>query len=241
MAAVAAATPVAATPPRPARASSGQSAAVLSDPMMEELLAATGEQSASSGNRGGAVITGAAAAEGGSRSGPARSVRVSQADLGSVRSGSRRTSMTRGGGKRPEDTARPLSKGSRASSLRQDGDDSKGGAKSAEAAAGSRPFAARPIRVNNSVKGDVDDVVSKQEPDYVSLVATLRHEVAQLKQDLGLRDDAIQDLCDREKEMKLFLDHSRRDRSDAVDKNTRILVDRQKKYYQILVAKLRRE
>ncbi|KAJ3381378.1 hypothetical protein HDU84_005150 [Entophlyctis sp. JEL0112] len=77
--------------------------------------------------------------------------------------------------------------------------------------------------------------------NYVALVASLRHEISNLKKDLGVRDDAIVGLREREHDLKAYVDATKTKGKDMVDKNTRILLDRQKKAYQILVAKLRRE
>ncbi|KAJ3329639.1 hypothetical protein HDU76_007506 [Blyttiomyces sp. JEL0837] len=77
--------------------------------------------------------------------------------------------------------------------------------------------------------------------NYVSLVASLRREIVALRSEIGSRDSALEGLQSREKDLKNFVDMSKKMSKDAVDKNTRILLDRQKKAYQILVAKLRRE
>ncbi|KAI8799793.1 hypothetical protein BJ742DRAFT_844350 [Cladochytrium replicatum] len=77
--------------------------------------------------------------------------------------------------------------------------------------------------------------------EYFSLVASLRREVAQLKCAGNNREAVLADLKDKERQLKEALDAARDSVKDNLDKNTRILLDRQKKAYQILVAKLRRE
>ncbi|KAJ3246930.1 hypothetical protein HDU78_005792 [Chytriomyces hyalinus] len=79
------------------------------------------------------------------------------------------------------------------------------------------------------------------EINYVGIVASLRREISGLKKEMGLRDDAIVGLKEREHDLKSYVDASKTKGKDTIDKNTRILLDRQKKAYQILVAKLRRE
>jgi hypothetical protein len=77
--------------------------------------------------------------------------------------------------------------------------------------------------------------------NYVNLVASLRREIATLRSEIGLRDDALDTMKEKEHELKIYVEATKKIGKDAVIKNTRILLDRQKKAYQILVAKLRRE
>ncbi|KAJ3238901.1 CAP-Gly domain-containing linker protein 2 [Chytriomyces hyalinus] len=79
------------------------------------------------------------------------------------------------------------------------------------------------------------------EINYVGIVASLRREISGLKKEMGIRDDAIVGLKEREHDLKSYVESSKTKGKDTIDKNTRILLDRQKKAYQILVAKLRRE
>ncbi|KAI8622257.1 hypothetical protein BC830DRAFT_1089873 [Chytriomyces sp. MP71] len=92
---------------------------------------------------------------------------------------------------------------------------------------------------------DLDSSVAppSRGPDinYIGLVANLRRELAILKKEMGIRDDAIVSLKEREHDLRAYAEASRAKGKDSIDKNTRILLDRQKKAYQILVAKLRRE
>ncbi|KAJ3349959.1 hypothetical protein HDU83_000168 [Entophlyctis luteolus] len=67
--------------------------------------------------------------------------------------------------------------------------------------------------------------------NYVALVASLRHEISNLKKDLGVRDDAIVGLREREHDLKAYVDATKTKGKDMVDKNTRILLDRQKKKF----------
>ncbi|KAJ3030222.1 UNVERIFIED_CONTAM: hypothetical protein HDU68_009746 [Siphonaria sp. JEL0065] len=77
--------------------------------------------------------------------------------------------------------------------------------------------------------------------DYVGLISSLRREIALLKKEIGVRDDEIEGFKDKEQDLMNILELSKSKGSDVLYKNTRICLDRQKKAYQILVAKLRRE
>ncbi|KAJ3130562.1 hypothetical protein HK100_007990 [Physocladia obscura] len=79
------------------------------------------------------------------------------------------------------------------------------------------------------------------EINYVTLVSTLRREISNLRKEMGIRDDAIVSLKEKEHDLRAFVDSTKSKGKDLIDKNTRILLDRQKKAYQILVAKLRQE
>jgi hypothetical protein len=65
--------------------------------------------------------------------------------------------------------------------------------------------------------------------NYVSLIASLRREIYTLRHEIEVRDSALDSLKSRERELKTFVDLSKKKGEDAVDKNTRILLDRQKK------------
>ncbi|KAJ3073594.1 hypothetical protein HDU98_001189 [Podochytrium sp. JEL0797] len=80
-----------------------------------------------------------------------------------------------------------------------------------------------------------------KETDYVSLIGSLRQEIALLRKEIGLRDDKIEGLKEKEHDLMDILAMSKTKGTDVFYKNTRICLDRQKKAYQILVAKLRRE
>ncbi|KAJ3112663.1 hypothetical protein HDU96_004323 [Phlyctochytrium bullatum] len=82
---------------------------------------------------------------------------------------------------------------------------------------------------------------SKKDINYVALVASLRREITSLRSEIGIRDDALEEIQNHEQELRDYVEISKHLAKDAIDKNTRILLDRQKKAYQILVAKLRRE
>ncbi|KAJ3069934.1 hypothetical protein HDU98_007027 [Podochytrium sp. JEL0797] len=108
-----------------------------------------------------------------------------------------------------------------------------------------RPQSSKPKKVQAiEYKEYQPPTVSPQrgpEINYVGLVANLRHEITTLRKEMGIRDDAIVGLKEREHDLKAYADASKAKGKDSIDKNTRILLDRQKKAYQILVAKLRRE
>ncbi|KAI8805975.1 hypothetical protein BJ742DRAFT_392370 [Cladochytrium replicatum] len=103
-------------------------------------------------------------------------------------------------------------------------------------------------RVNSEHQGNAQPHMSgakvekkRLDSEYFSLVASLRREVAQLKCAGKNREAVLAVLKDKERQLKDALDAARDSVKDNLDKNTRILLDRQKTAYQILVAKLRRE
>ncbi|KAI8904230.1 hypothetical protein DFJ77DRAFT_515400 [Powellomyces hirtus] len=93
-------------------------------------------------------------------------------------------------------------------------------------------------------KAPRDELEMKRKKDATgqSLVLQLRNQVAALKQQLGERENAIDLLRSREAELRAANAMSPRAQTNhPLDKEARILYDRQKKAYQILVQKLRRE
>ncbi|KAJ3179776.1 hypothetical protein HK101_010002 [Irineochytrium annulatum] len=77
--------------------------------------------------------------------------------------------------------------------------------------------------------------------DYFTVVASLREEINLLRGEIGVRDDTLEELRQHDEDLREYVSLSKALCRDAIDKNTRVLLDRQKKSYQILVAKLRRE
>ncbi|KAJ3288294.1 Microtubule-associated tumor suppressor candidate 2 [Borealophlyctis nickersoniae] len=89
----------------------------------------------------------------------------------------------------------------------------------------------------------------KQEVNYSAIVSKLRREIQTLKEQLGQQEQTVEKLRTRERELRLQMTPDEKLERDLMDKNARLVLDRQKKAscscntaaYQILVAKLRRE
>ncbi|KAJ3087940.1 hypothetical protein HK100_008201 [Physocladia obscura] len=86
-----------------------------------------------------------------------------------------------------------------------------------------------------------DDDNAENSDDYFILICNLRQEIILLKKEIGIRDNKIEGLKEKELKWMEAFEKSPEKGSDFYRKNTRILLDRQKKAYQILVAKLRQE
>ncbi|KAI8608282.1 hypothetical protein BC830DRAFT_1155887 [Chytriomyces sp. MP71] len=82
----------------------------------------------------------------------------------------------------------------------------------------------------------------ESEEGYIKLIASLRKEITELCDKIGLRDDSIGGLKHTEIQLlKTIEEANSKGDLEKLKKMTRVSLDRQKKAFQILVAKLRRE
>lgn len=106
------------------------------------------------------------------------------------------------------------------------------------------PIAAKkPVKKNSTEDlGEETNQPNAAELDYVGIVLNLRKEIQHLKGDLNEYRNTIDDIKQREKQVSALVNSiKQREEASLVDASPRVLLDRQKKQYQILIAKLRRE
>ncbi|KAJ3210829.1 Microtubule-associated tumor suppressor candidate 2 [Clydaea vesicula] len=77
--------------------------------------------------------------------------------------------------------------------------------------------------------------------DYTKIVSALRNEIGNLKGNVNDYQKIIEQIKAHEENMTNEIEKFKKGNSFRIDQSTRVLLDRQKKAYQILVGKLRRE